>query len=801
MDALLQDLRSGARQLFRQRGSSLVAIVTLALGIGVSTAIFSVIDATMLRPLPYPDPEQLVEIDVAQRRSNGEWSSLTASMEDLRAWQAASDVVTHVAGYGTAFRGRIADGAEPERLPVMHFTEDYLRMYGVAPILGRGFTRDDVEFGAPLVALIGYGYWQSRFGGQNDVIGQTIRLDDDVATIIGVLPKSFHASTPVATPLHIDPKMFASRGMGRPTVFARLRPGVSIEQAQAVLSARTPQQTVGRASSPREARAAVTSRLDGMLRDYRTTVNVLVGAVALILLIACVNVAGLLLARGAMRRSELAVRASLGAGRGRLIRQLLTESVVLAVPAGALGVLLAWISLDVLVANIPMRLPADSPVTLNVTVLALTTALLVPTTLLFALAPAIRLSQVAIGSVLARGSRQVGSSLSQRGGQLLIAAEVALAVVLVAGAGLMLRSFARISAVDLGFDTDGLVTMDVLPFERTSAAQKEYYTQLVQRLRTVPGVSSVGLVDHFALGDITAFSSVIVGRDGTAATVYETMPGYLETIGATVRQGRLPSDAEYASGFRVVVVNDSLARELFPDGSAIGRTVTRPGKPDHPWTIVGVVADLRHGSPLNAVDRDQERFQTFFLVDSNGLELTSPMTVVLRTAGDVPGLGDQLRRVAQSIGPRVLVERIRSANDLFGERVITPKRRTVLLGLLGALGLVLALVGVFGMTAYAVSRRTSEIGVRMAFGARPGQVVRTIVRDSALPIAVGVMVGVGASLLATRTIESFLFQTQPNDPATLAAVAVVLAVAGGIAALVPALRAAKIDPATSLRAD
>jgi ABC-type antimicrobial peptide transport system permease subunit len=282
-------------------------------------------------------------------------------------------------------------------------------------------------------------------------------------------------------------------------------------------------------------------------------------------------------------------------------------------------------------------------------------------------------------------------------------------------------------------------------------------------------------------------------------SVFDMLPGYFETLGTPLRQGRLLSDAEYAAGFRGVVLNESAPRKMFPDGAAIGRTIVRGGTTE-PWTVIGVVGDLRHGGPLRMLDRDADFMHAFFPLAPSEDD-NQAMTIVLRTEGNLPGLGDQLRRTAAAIGPRVLVEGIRSADDLFGERVITPRRRTVLLGLLGALGLALALVGVFGMTGYAVTRRTPEIGVRMAFGARPDQVVRTIVRDSALPIALGVAVGVGGALLATRTIESFLFQTAPTDPVTLALVAVVLALTGCVAALVPAMRAAKVDPATSLRSE
>lgn len=796
---LLQDTRYGIRQLRRQPGSAIVAVVTLALGIGVSTAIFSVIDATMLRPLPYPEPRQLVTVGPEMVQPDGRTVRPTPSMEDMRNWQASTDVFSAVAGAGSAFRGRIADGPEPERVRVEHYTEDYLPMHGVRLVLGRGFSRDDTEPGAPLVAVLGYGYWQSRFGGRDDVIGETVRLDTDVATIIGVLPAWFNPATPLATPLQIPIRDFSRRGTGRVSVYARLQPGITTTQAAERLSQRVEGLTL-RDGTVHPVRVRVDSRLETITARYRTTVNVLAGAVALILVIAAVNVAGLLLARGAARQPELAVRASLGANRVRLIRQLLTESLVLAIPATALGVLLAWLTLDVLVANLPLTAPANSPVAVNLKVLALTAVLLLPTTLLFGLLPAVRLSRVRIGSVMARSSRQVGSSLSRRGSQALIAAEVALAVVLVAGAGLMIRSFMRIAAVDLGFDSQNLLTMQVLPLARDPMAHKEYYRALQQRLQTIPGITSVGIVDNFALGGGGSYSSVAAGGTSISTSIFEMTPGYLETIRATVRQGRLPVDPEFASGFRWAVLNESAARAIFPDGPAVGREITRAGADTRPWLVVGVIADLRHGGPLANVSA-MRGLQVFFPLAPTDSDMNQAMTVVVRSAEGVPGLGDRLRQAAHGVGPRVLVERIRSGDDLFGSSVLTPRRQTVLLALLGSLGLVLALVGVFGMTAYAVNRRTAEIGVRLAFGARPAQVVGTMLRDSAVPIAVGTVAGVGASMLATRSIESFLFETPPTDPLTLAAVAALLAGAGCLAALIPAIRAARVDPALTLRAE
>jgi len=795
MNAFNQDIRYGFRQLARQRGSSIVAVLTLALGIGASTSIFSIIDAAMLRPLPYPDPEQLVTVGVEEARPDGRFSRPTPSMEDMRHWEKSTDVFSAVAGWGRAFRGRIVDGPDPERIEVLQFTEDYLSMHGVTPFIGRDFNLEDMRVDAPAVALLGYGYWQSRYGGRRDVVGETIRLDDGAATIVGVLPSWFNSDTPVFRPLRIAPAEIPRRGTGRVSVYGRLRPDVTMAQARERLSSRMAGVKL-RDGSVREVRAYVGSRLESTAASYETTVNILAGAVGLILLIACVNTAGLLLARGAARQSELAVRASLGASRLRLVRQLLTESLVLALAGGAAGILLARLSLDVIVANIPMSLPANSPARLNPHVLLMTAALILPTVLLFGLAPAIRLSRVRICSALARGGRQPGLSLSRRGSQALIAAEVALAVVLVAGAGLMIRSFARLSAVDLGFDPEGLMTMAVLPLNQDLNVHKSYYPALLQRLRTIPGMTSVGAVDNFPLGAGTTFTSASVAGESAPIIVFEVLPGYFETLGMALKSGRLPTLGDYEAGQRGAVLSESAARALFRGEPAVGRQFTRAGQAE-PYHVLGVVGDVRHGGPL----RKNEPNQVFFPFEPAKSDIIQPMMIVMRPSGRLPGLAERLRRTAQSVGPRVLVERIRSGNDWFGDRVVTPRRQTVLLGLLGGLGLVLAFIGVFGMTAYAVARRTAEIGVRMAFGARPGQVVRMVVRDAAVPITIGILAGLGGAALSTRVIASFLFETRPIEPGTFAAVAVTLAAAGCVAALIPARRATRVDPAATLRAE
>lgn len=797
LEQLLQDIRYGIRQLVRARGWSVVAVLTLALGMGASTALISVIDAAMLRPLPYPDPDRLVTIWAEVVSPDGRVGRPSPSMDDMRTWQNADDVLSSVAGWGQAFRGRIVDGPEPERIRVLQFTEDYLSMHGVAPVLGRDFTLEDMRGEAPPVALLGYGYWQSRYGGRTDAIGESIRLSDGVATIVGVLPRSFNADIPVSRPLRVPLDEARWRGTGRVIVYGRLQPDVTIEAASERLSSLT----IPGQSSPiefaLEARAIVESRLNRTTDRYRTTVNVLVAAVALILLIACVNVAGLLFARGAARQPEFATRFSVGAGWPRLTRQLLTESLVLALVGAGVGVGLASAALDAIVANLPMSMPVNSAVEINLRVLAGAAALLIPTVALFGFAPAILLSRVNLAQAFAHGARHsVSSMLSGRGGQMLIVAEVALAAILVVGAGLMIRTYARLAAFDLGFDPDGLVAMEVLPLSPDPDVHETYYPELLRRLRATVGIASAGGVDNFPLGDATTGTSVEADGESTVTTMFRVLPGYFETIDVELLDGRLPMDRDHASGFRGAVINRAAAREIFPDGRAVGGRLTTVF-PREQWAVLGVVADVRHRGPLGDT---RVRNQMYLPFEASEANMIRAMTIVIRPSGSGPNPLGRLRGVAQSVGPRVLVESVRTADDWFGDRVATPRRRTLLLSLLGGLGLVLTLVGVFGITAYAAARRTAEIGVRIAFGATRPQVVWMIVRDSVVPIVAGTLLGLGGAAGAARIIRTFLFQTEPTDPVTFVAVALMLAGAGTLAALIPAFRAARVDPTQTLRA-
>jgi len=807
MGAFLQDIRYAIRQLLCCRGVSLVVMLTLALGIGASTAVLSIVDAAMLRPLPYPEPEQLVVIRVAIDQPDRPTPRLRwPSLDDVRRLQAADDMFSGVASATSSFDRPVARGPEPERVTVLTATEDYLPLHGVVPVLGRDLNRSDLAPDAPAVVLISHGYWQRRYGGAADVIGQTLRYGDTVATIVGVWHSSFQptvvtdsnptAPVDVIEPMVLDAERATFRTGGTTThAYGRLRAGMTVEQAEARLVGRLDDEQ-GADGTMFQARARVTSRVDETTAASRSVVRMLTGAVALVWLLACVNVAGLLIALGADRERELAVRASLGAGRWRLVRQLLTESVALSLTGGLLGIGAAWLTLDALVAILPMTLEKASA-TLNRELLAAATAFSIVTGVAFGIVPALRQSSLSFSTVLARGSRGSGTSFSRRRGQVLIAAEVMLAVVLVAGAGLMIRSVWKLTAVDLGFDPERLITMRVVPLDLEPGAIRPYYDALLERLRASPGVESAGGAETFALETLTITTTVRSGDATSQAMWRQVLPGYLETLDLQLVDGRYLR----ASDTDGVVISETTANDLFGEERVAGRQIAhdetatgnRPFVPS-PMTVVGVVRDFPQGGP------EGRWMSSIFTPFNPSLSADSGMMFVVAPRGSAGGLAEQLRRAATSIGPSVLVEDLGPATTLYGDRIGRWKHRLALSTLLGGIGLALALVGVFSMTAFAVTRRWHEIGVRMALGARPGQVVGTMLRDTLWPVMLGTTVGLGLALLATRVLQRYLFQTEPNDPATMTGVVVTLVATTTVAAWVPARRAARVDPSEALRA-
>ncbi|MGB2714005.1 MAG: ABC transporter permease [Vicinamibacterales bacterium] len=795
METMLQDLKYGLRQLGQHPSFSIVAGLTLALGIAVSTALFSVIDAALLRPLPYPHPEELVTLVVEETPQKGKPSRYDPSIADIRIWRTLSTIVSH-AGMGRVrgFLPLIVETATPQRLIVAEASEDFLETYGVTPILGRSIQLDDTRQGALPVALLGHAFWQREFGGDRNVLGRNIRIQTRPVTIIGVLPAGFYSETAVWQAKQFSGASLDKRGSGTP-VIARLRPGVTLAQVGAALDAVTPASTMGPITLP--AHVVIKSMYDDETSQFGTTIRTLSLAVGLILIIACVNVAGLTLARGASRDVELAIRASIGAGRGRLVRQLLTESVLLAAAGALIGVFLAYLSLDSLVALIPLSLPANSPTTINTTVLAFALALTFLTALLFGLVPALKLSRAPgmISTMLAVGGRS-GAPLSKRAGQWLIAVEVALALVLMTGSGLILRSFARLVSVDLGFNTDNVLTLEVEPLDQTATTRREYYASLGRGLRLIPEVITVGAIDQLALtgGAVFRFAKADTGVavGGPQRTV---LPGYFEAMAVRPLAGRLFEDADRVTG-EAAILNATASQTYFA-GDAIGHTIRSAGKTPRQWRIVGVVPNMRHGGPQGRTEPE-----LYVLPDPNQADGSfDAMAMVMRLREDASVSIDRLKQIAEAVGPRVLVGRVRPADAILSQQVTRQRHRMLLLTLLGVFGLLLTLVGIFSMTAYAVARRTREIGVRVAFGARPGQVVGVMIRDAAWPVAFGLVAGLAGTYYATRLLKSFLFQTTPHDPVTLGAVVAMLGAAACLAAWLPARRAVSVDAVTALRAE
>lgn len=798
LETILQDLRYGVRALSARRAYTVVAVLTLAVGIGASTALFSVIDAAVLHPLPFPHPDELVSLRVSTTMGMRR-SALSPSMPDVRAWrESAAQVVAHVGMEHLAFVGQhiLDTGGEVARVSVCYVSDDDLEVYGVTPALGRALTADDLRPGAVPAILLGHAYWQQRFGASPDVVGRTVRLDKMPAVIVGVLPAGFDTKIDVWRPFASDSAENQQRGSGA-DVYARLRPGVTLDQAARALTPVARRVDVG--PGDRDVVVTVTSLYDETTAGQGATLTLLVAAVALILVIACVNVAGLLVARGAARETELAIRASIGATRMRLVRQLLTEALLLAVIGGVVGVIVAGLSLQAIVNIVPLSLPDSASATLNARVLGFALALCCACAMLFGTWPAMRLSRASLTPSLSSAGRRHGPALSRRGGQALIAVEVALAVVLLAGAGLVVTSFARLLHVDVGFDPNAVVTMEVEPLDPAPGVLRDFYPALLSRVRQQPGVEAAGAVDMLPLGDTMSMTSVLVDRRPAMVTIAHVLPGFFEALGLRVIEGRPLADADRSTSTPVVVISERAARELFPGISALGREMLVGGRQATPHRVIGVVGNVR-----NWVRPSRSEPAVYLAYDDPADPVSAqsmPLTIVLRTRLLTPALTDGLRHAAESIGPRVFVDRIRPGTDWFDDRIVSEHHRTELLGLLGALGLLLALVGVASVTAYAVARRTQEIGVRMTFGARPGQIVRTMLADAARPVVIGLVIGLVGAFFATRVVASFLFQTTVHDPATFAAVIATMIASAGLAAWLPARRAARVDPVVALRSE
>jgi putative ABC transport system permease protein len=812
VSTFFQDLRFAVRGLAKQRGFTLVALLTLALGIGANSAIFGIVNAVLLRPLPYQDPDRVVLL--WSHWTN--WSKTWVSQGELVDYQDQARSLEHVAAFSaTSFN--LTDGGDPLRVRAAQVQPDVFTALGARPIAGRVFTAEEDRPGHQHVVMLTEGLWRSQFGSDPSVIGRAIQLDAEPYTVVGVLPAELrlpldYASrtfTQIWVPLALEANDPQSRGNHGLNALGRLRPGASLAQAQAEID------TITRGFFQRypntydtEFGLTLIPAPREVFGDVRPALLVLLMAVGAVLLIACANVANLLLARSEARQKELAIRVVLGAGRGRIVRQLLTESIVLATLGGAAGIALAYALTQGLIALDPLKIPRVQDIAIDGRVLAFTAAISLVTGILFGIVPAIQSSRADLQPALKEGGRdsRVATGWLRR---VLVVGEVAASVVLVAAALLLARSFARLLDVDAGFNPAHVLTLRTsLPNQAYTepAAMVRAYAEVGRRLREAPGVQAAGAVTGLPLASTRGDWGIrIEGRPtdnqrSIAADWQVVTPGYFEAIGTPLRAGRTFTDADAANTLPVIVVNETMAKKFWPGTSAIGRRMMMGG--NGVWiTVVGVVADVHHRG-LDLLPRpEMYRPHTQFRYGGADAPAVSTMTWVVRTSGDPRAATGFARAAIHAVDASLGVSDVATMEQVLADSTSDRRLNMLLFALLGGLALALATIGVYGVVAYSVTQRTHEIGVRMAIGARPGDVVRMVLTEGGRLAMAGVAVGSVVAVAGARLIRGLLFEVSATDPLTFAGVAIGLLVIALLASYVPARRATRVDPMIALRGE
>lgn len=807
METLLQDLRYGLRMLAKGRALTGIAVLTLALGIGANTAMFSVVSGVLLRPLPYQQPERLVRVFTVFP-TQPIFSLAKADFVDFRA---RNHVFTGMA----LFARRDLDltvGDKPERLKGMGVTPDFFRVLGFHPMLGRDFQSNEEYKGNTHVVILSYRLWQSRFGADPQIVGKSLMLSSEPFTVVGVMPPGvqhvggdYHSlphgdNVELWWPLEIQPLRGArDRNQHYLNAIARLKPGVTLEQANAEMNVVVEEIAKENPDTNKDARSKVVLLKEEIVGRARAMLLVLLGAAGFVLLIACVNVANLMLARAAARRREMAVRSVLGAGRLRLIRQLLTESALLALLGGALGWLVAYWGVDALLALSPDKLPRLQAVHMDGRVLGFTLVVALLTAVLFGLAPAVETLKTNPNESLKEGERGTTSgSARARLRSVLVTAEVALALVLLIGAGLLLRSFVALQHVEPGFRPDHVLTMAIdLPDKRypEMADAARFYERLLERVRALPGVQSAGIASDIPWTGYDENSNFdIEGRPPEPGHEPEgryhfVTPGYFEAIGTPLLGGRFFTAADNADAPKVVLVNSALARRYFPGEDAVGKRLELWGLKG--VTIVGVVGDVKD-TPDALEAKPAYYWPTQQMVFAG-------MFLAVRSASDPAVLTDAVRREVLALDKDLPVTDARTLEDTAVAAVAGARFTLLLVGAFAGVALILAMVGIYGVMAYTVTQRTHEIGVRMALGAQARDVLKLILSQGLRLTLLGVTVGLAAAFAVTRALSSLLYGVKAADPATFVAVALLLAAVALVACFIPARRATQVDPIVALR--
>lgn len=812
LDTFWQDLRFGLRMLRKNPGFTFVAVLTLALGIGATTAIFSVVNAVMLRQLPFLDPHQLAVVWANNPAKPG-LTQISPANADVAAWRERSQSFATL----TAFSPRsadLADGGDPERLGAAGVTAGFFETLGVAPLLGRTLSPEEEAPVGPPVVLISYGLWQRRFGGDPALLGKGISINGDKRTVIGILPPDFDfprgAEWPAFFPFsgRTDlwlPLAFRAQDDGSGwsnwqsrderslVVIARMKPEVSLRQAQAEMDVFAAQQANDHPETHKDLGLKLLPLREQLAGKSRQSLLILFAAAGLLLLIACVNVANLLLARGAARQKEMAVRAALGAGRWRLMRQLLTECLVLALLGCGLGLMVAEGCLKTFLALNPLTHSRLDEASLDPAALGFTALIALVTSAVFGLIPALQAARLDLRSSLQEGGRSAGGWVRERVRGWLVGAEVALALILLALASLMVRSFLRVQAVDPGFRSDSVLAFELPSLDGDHAVM--FFQQLTERLEALPGVRAAGAISYLPLGGGENMGSFTVegeppvsrGSEPSAERRWVT-PGYFATMGVPVRQGRGVTPRDTADQPRVVVINETMARQFFSTRDPVGRRVKVLGA----WrSVVGVVSDVKSAS-LESNVRPQ-----IYLPYAQ--DPWPPMTVVLHTDGDPLALASAARGELKALDASLPAANMRTMEQVLSGATSVRRFNMALLVFFATAALLLTMVGIYGVVAFFVGRQSREIGIRIALGARRADVLWLVLRQGMTPVVFGVIAGLAGSLAASRLVASQLYGISPWDPLTLTSIIVLLVSVALLACLLPARRAARVDPLTTLR--
>lgn len=811
MSPLWSDVRHAFRMLRKTPGFTAVAVATLALGIGASTAMFTVLWNVVLRGLPYAEPAQLVLFSNSIPLANV--ASFPLSPPEFAEYRTrAQHSFAGLAGMEAGSYILTGEG-EPERLPGTSVTAEFFSLMGVQPALGRAFVAEDYAPDAEPSIVISYGLWQRRFGGAGNILRRKLTINGRPRTVIGVMPRQFDfpEETQVWGRLDATPAMFTPQWLGRQQwrTIGRMKPGLALGAAQSEIDQVAPafykQQPQFYSGSPWK--VTLTLLADQLLGNTRGPLLALAGAVGFLLLIACANVANLMLVRAEGRRRELAIRAAIGASRWQLVRQLLTESVLLATIGGVLGVLVAFWATDALLALVPGNLPRRSEITLDNTVLLFSSAVTLLTGLLFGLWPARSAARTDLQEWLREGSRSSAGGI-RRAGNVLAATQIALSLVLLVGAGLLIRSLANVLSVSTGFEASGLVTFQLTPPGArypTQAREGELYAQLIERVRTLPGVHSAAAVtsapmsgrSHRAAFSIEGISEEQRGKL-TNLNYRLATPAYFSTMGIPVLQGRDVDARDAENAPRVAVVNRTLAQRFWPGGEAIGKRIsmstTSSGSPL--WhEIVGIVGDVRH----MGLDADTQ-LEAFFPYAQPPIAAGARGAVMMvRASGDTQQLVASVRRELAALDPALPLYNVRTMEQQISASVATRRFPMQVLSFFAAVALLLAGMGIYGVLADSVARRTREIGVRMALGARRSDVFGLILRQGGIVIAAGVLAGLAGALAATRALRTLVFGVSTTDAATLLVVTLILCATAMAACVAPARRAVRVDPLVALR--